>query len=150
MMRDRAGDVAITTATGRIQPDRRWFGNTRVISQDDLDRYEELVGCSVCVCASGWDTHRLFGPPPRPKPTPSPHFNQLFSFREEMTTKAADPFSVVLRRKKVPMGLLADAAKAQRMNLLETEAFADTFGGKVRAYGNDRALHASYFMLHAF
>lgn len=49
-----------------------------------------------------------------------------------MTTKAADPFSVVLRRKKIPMGLLADAAKAQRMNLLETEAFADTFGGKVR------------------
>ena len=38
MMRDRAGDVAITAATGRIQPDRRWFGNTRVISQDDLDR----------------------------------------------------------------------------------------------------------------
>lgn len=38
MMRDRAGDVAITAATGRIQPDRRWFGNTRIISQDDLDR----------------------------------------------------------------------------------------------------------------
>lgn len=38
MMKDRAGDVAITAATGRIQPDRRWFGNTRVISQDDLDR----------------------------------------------------------------------------------------------------------------
>lgn len=49
-----------------------------------------------------------------------------------MTTKAADPFSVILRRKKIPMGLLVDSAKAQRMNLLETEAFADTFGGKVR------------------
>ena len=47
MMRDRAGDVAITSATGRIQPDRRWFGNTRVISQDDLDRYEEMRRRSV-------------------------------------------------------------------------------------------------------
>lgn len=65
MMRDRAGDVAITSATGRIQPDRRWFGNTRVISQDDLDRYEDdrrksvyWVGCMcVYVCVCRWGTH---------------------------------------------------------------------------------------------
>ena len=60
MMRDKVGGQAITGATGRTQPDRRWFGNTRVISQVDLDR-----------------------------------------FREEMTTRAADPFSVILRRKKI-------------------------------------------------
>ena len=31
MMGDRAGDTEITAATGRIAPDRRWFGNTRVV-----------------------------------------------------------------------------------------------------------------------
>lgn len=52
------------------------------------------------------------------------------SFREEMTTRAADPFSVILRRKKIPMGLLVDSAKVSRMNLLQTEAFDQTFGSK--------------------
>lgn len=74
-----------------------------------------------------------------------------------MTTKAADPFSVILRRKKIPMGLLVDSEKVScthwtqerkgklecdlngrwccavqvsRMNLLEAEAFDETFGGK--------------------
>jgi nuclear GTP-binding protein len=51
-------------------------------------------------------------------------------FREEMTTRAADPFSVILRRKKIPMALLVDTQKASRMNLLETETFESTFGGK--------------------
>lgn len=32
MMKDKVGGQAITGATGRVQPDRRWFGNTRVIS----------------------------------------------------------------------------------------------------------------------
>lgn len=89
MMKDKVGGQAITGATGRVQPDRRWFGNTRVISQVDLDR-----------------------------------------FREEMTTRAADPFSVILRRKKIPMGLLVDSEKVQRMNLLQTETFEHTFGAK--------------------
>jgi hypothetical protein len=31
-----------------------------------------------------------------------------------MTTKAADPFSVILRRKKIPMGLLVDSEKVGR------------------------------------
>jgi NGP1NT (NUC091) domain len=33
MMNDRAGDHKITATTGRVAPDRRWFGNTRVIGQ---------------------------------------------------------------------------------------------------------------------
>jgi nuclear GTP-binding protein len=77
------GDVA------RIAPDRRWFGNTRLISQNDLDK-----------------------------------------FRENMTVKAADPYSVVLRRQKIPMSLLKDSQKVAHMNLLETEKFDDCFGGK--------------------
>jgi nuclear GTP-binding protein len=96
MMNDRAGDTKITAATGRIAPDRRWFGNTRVVNPTDLDK-----------------------------------------FREEMTTSMADPYSVVLKRKQLPMGLLKDAAeltKAGKSNsgLLANEPFEHTFGSKSR------------------
>ena len=96
MMKDRAGDTEITGATGRIAPDRRWFGNTRVVGPRELDQ-----------------------------------------FREEMAEKAADPYSVVLRRKKLPMGLLNDAAElekkgksALKAGLLANEPFDKTFGGR--------------------
>lgn len=55
---------------------------------------------------------------------------ELDKFREEMTVKEADPYSVVLRRKKIPMALLKDSEKIASMNLLETESFKSTFGGK--------------------
>jgi nuclear GTP-binding protein len=91
MMDDRAGDVKLTAETGRIAPDRRWFGNTRTIGGEELDK-----------------------------------------FREEMTEKESDPYSVVLARKKLPMGLLVDAkgnnSKAVKEGLLKNESFADTFG----------------------
>lgn len=35
-------DAAIPTA--RVQPDRRWFGNTRVISQDALQHFRDALG----------------------------------------------------------------------------------------------------------
>jgi nuclear GTP-binding protein len=100
MMKDRAGDTKITAATGRIAPDRRWFGNTRVVGQTELDK-----------------------------------------FREEMSSKVADPYSVVLKRKKLPMGLLQDAAIALNgengaaalgQGLLTNEPFEHAFGKKSR------------------
>lgn len=96
MMGDRAGDTKITASTGRIAPDRRWFGNTRVVNPTELDK-----------------------------------------FREEMTSSMADPYSVVVKRKQLPMGLLKDAAeqnKAGKNNsgLLANEPFEHTFGGKSR------------------
>jgi nuclear GTP-binding protein len=98
MMADRAGDTKITGATGRIAPDRRWFGNTRVVDPTELDK-----------------------------------------FREEMTSSMADPYSVVVKRKQLPMGLLKDMAeqtKAGKNNnnsgLLANEPFEHTFGGKSR------------------
>lgn len=39
--RDRAGNSEITGATGRVQPDRRWFGNTRTIGPGELDKFRE-------------------------------------------------------------------------------------------------------------
>jgi len=96
MMGDRAGDTKITGSTGRIAPDRRWFGNTRVVNPTELDK-----------------------------------------FREEMTSSMADPYSVVVKRKQLPMGLLKDAAEQNKAGnnnsgLLANEPFEHTFGGKSR------------------
>lgn len=80
----------------RIQPDRRWFGNTRVIGQ-----------------------------------------KQLEAFREEMAGKVNDPYTVLIREKKLPLSLLEDpekqgskVAKATRTSLVATQPFAATFGVK--------------------
>jgi nuclear GTP-binding protein len=94
MMDDRAGDRKITAESGRIAPDRRWFGNTRVVDPKQLD-----------------------------------------TFRQEMTEQVADPYSVVLKRKKLPMGLLREAAEGiapPAQALLEQEPFAHAFGSKSR------------------
>ncbi len=69
-MGDRAGNVPIEPQTGRVQPDRRWFGNTRVVNPTELDR-----------------------------------------FRQKITERAADPYSIVLRQRKLPMGLLQEDKK---------------------------------------
>mmetsp|Transcript_17228 Transcript_17228/g.33566 ORF Transcript_17228/g.33566 Transcript_17228/m.33566 type:complete len:638 (+) Transcript_17228:60-1973(+) len=73
----------------RVQPDRRWFGNTRVVGQRELE-----------------------------------------TFREEMTNQINDPYTVVMRNSKLPMGLLSDPYKNAKMNLLTTESFAETYGKK--------------------
>mmetsp|Transcript_32354 Transcript_32354/g.77656 ORF Transcript_32354/g.77656 Transcript_32354/m.77656 type:complete len:605 (-) Transcript_32354:115-1929(-) len=73
----------------RIAPDRRWFGNTRVVTQD-----------------------------------------QLSKFRTELAKSVHDPFSVVLKRSKLPMALLKDPEKDARMNLLSIEPYHETFGPK--------------------
>ena len=91
----------------RIIPDRRWFGNTRVIGQKQLDE-----------------------------------------FRNEMSQKVNDAYTVLLREKKLPMQLLEDPEKKKRRgeiegapgqgrqlraNLLTTQPFESTFGpGKKR------------------
>lgn len=77
------------TPVVRVQPDRRWFGNTRVIGQTELE-----------------------------------------NFRTEMGKRVNDPYQVLLRRNKLPLSLLQDSAKENRMSLLESETFSDTFGTK--------------------
>jgi nuclear GTP-binding protein len=78
--------------TTRIQPDRRWFGNTRVIGQKQLEQ-----------------------------------------FREEMSSKINDSYTVLLREKKLPLQLLEDperkvGGKQKRVDLLSTQPFGETFG----------------------
>ena len=91
MGRDKAGGKDIDATTGRVAPDRRWFGNTRVVSAPQLDR-----------------------------------------FREVMAAKAADPYSMVLHSKALPMGLLVDTKTQQRAHLLSAESFQDTFGKRAQ------------------
>ncbi|KAI0964543.1 GTPase required for pre-60S ribosomal subunit nuclear export and maturation, partial [Taiwanofungus camphoratus] len=82
------------TTPGRVQPDRRWFGNTRVISQTALDH-----------------------------------------FRTSLASKQHDPYSVLLRRNKLPITLLDDTANPntrKRSHIVETEPFKDTFGPKAQ------------------
>lgn len=83
------------TKPGRVAPDRRWFGNTRVISQTALDH-----------------------------------------FRTSLGNKKDDPYSVLLRRNKLPMALLDDAANPnasrKRPHIVETEPFSETFGPKAQ------------------
>ncbi|CAL5224471.1 g7163 [Coccomyxa viridis] len=98
--RDKAGKIihqdlqSKDLPNTRIQPDRRWFGNTRVIGQKQLDQ-----------------------------------------FREEMSAKVDNAYTVLLREKKLPMALLEDpeskrAGKAVRASLVQTQPFAQTFGAR--------------------
>ncbi|KAJ1960346.1 GTPase required for pre-60S ribosomal subunit nuclear export and maturation [Dipsacomyces acuminosporus] len=75
----------------RIEPNRKWFGNTRVIGQKALEE-----------------------------------------FREQMAAKVNDPYQVLMRRSKLPTSLLHDNTKIGRVNMLQTEAFGDTFGPKAQ------------------
>lgn len=50
-VRNRKGEILraaslqdATVPTARVQPDRRWFGNTRVISQDALQHFRDALG----------------------------------------------------------------------------------------------------------
>lgn len=79
----------VDTPIVRVKPDRKWFGNTRIIGQKELDK-----------------------------------------FREEMGNKTNDPYTVILKRKHLPVGLLADHTKSSRANILQVESFGHVFGKK--------------------
>ena len=77
----------IEQTMARIAPDRGWFGNTRVIGQQALQK-----------------------------------------FREEMSERFRDPYSVVLKQKKLPLSLLEDAP--EKHNIQQQMQFDNTFGEK--------------------
>ena len=92
LSKHKAGNKLIDGKMARIAPNRKWFGNTRVVGAKELDE-----------------------------------------FRAEMGKRVADPYTVILKRKKVPMGLLATAGavsedKIGQQRLLEAETFESTFG----------------------
>lgn len=53
---------------------------------------------------------------------------QLERFREEVGAKVDDPYSVLLKERKLPLGLLNDKAKHKRVHLVDTEPFESVFG----------------------
>ncbi|KAK6591025.1 hypothetical protein RS030_111763 [Cryptosporidium xiaoi] len=80
----------------RVEPDRRWFGNTRVITQEKME-----------------------------------------TFREEMSKAASDPYSVVLKRSKLPISIIdSEQVKIKSsdssMKLLTVEPYNRTFGEQRR------------------
>lgn len=96
--RDRSGKI-ITPAPfqgrlssgtmARVEPTPKWFSNSRVISQ-----------------------------------------NALQKFQEEMGKALKDPYQVIMRPTQLPISLLNETAKYQRVHLLDTESFDSTFGPK--------------------
>jgi nuclear GTP-binding protein len=88
----------------RVQPDRRWFGNTRVVGQQELQ-----------------------------------------DFREQVAQTAADPYAVLLRRHKLPMGLLKDGnIKKGRVDLLRAQSYAEAFGRRERGDGDEENLREEF------
>uniref|UniRef100_A0A7S4MAL0 Nucleolar GTP-binding protein 2 n=1 Tax=Vannella robusta TaxID=1487602 RepID=A0A7S4MAL0_9EUKA len=74
-----------------VEPNRKWFGNTRVVDQKKLE-----------------------------------------SFREELQKTEGNPYQFVMKRGRVPYGLLQDSKHTAHVNLLSMESFDDTFGPKKR------------------
>uniref|UniRef100_A0A1B0DG85 Nucleolar GTP-binding protein 2 n=1 Tax=Phlebotomus papatasi TaxID=29031 RepID=A0A1B0DG85_PHLPP len=96
--RDRRGKIVTPApfqervASGtvaRVEPSVKWYGNSRVISQ-----------------------------------------NALQKFQEEMGNAIRDPYKVVLKPTELPITLLNESAKYQKVHLLDTESFESTFGKK--------------------
>lgn len=88
------GATVQNMTAARVQPDRRWFGNTRVVGQQELS-----------------------------------------DFKAQIDAATADPYAVLLRRHKLPMGLLASGGKVQktgRVDLLRAQPYAQTFGRKAQ------------------
>uniref|UniRef100_A0A0N4ZU53 Nucleolar GTP-binding protein 2 n=1 Tax=Parastrongyloides trichosuri TaxID=131310 RepID=A0A0N4ZU53_PARTI len=73
----------------RVEPHRKWFGNTKVIGQEQLQTFQANMGKVI-----------------------------------------KDPFQVVLKQTKLPISLLQEKSKQQRVHVLDTESFEYTFGKK--------------------
>ncbi|PRP84513.1 hypothetical protein PROFUN_05848 [Planoprotostelium fungivorum] len=56
--------------------------------------------------------------------------DNLEHFREELQKAEKNPYSVILKQHTVPVSLITDNSKTQRMNLLTAETFESTFGPK--------------------
>jgi len=85
------------TPTARVEPNRKWFSNSRVISQESLG-----------------------------------------AFREAITQKEKDPYTVLLKSNKLPLSLIRDGQdnrvnglkQHQAKMTVETSPFAEVFGPK--------------------
>ncbi|KAI8122534.1 hypothetical protein FF38_01015 [Lucilia cuprina] len=96
--RDRTGKI-ITPAPfqgrlasgtmARVEPTPKWFSNSRVISQNALQKFQDEIGKAI-----------------------------------------KDPYQVIMKPSQLPVTLLNEASKHQRVHLLETESYESVFGSK--------------------
>lgn len=73
----------------RVEPSPKWFSNSRVISQNSLQKFQDEMGKAI-----------------------------------------KDPYQVIMKPSQLPISLLNESAKHQRVHLLETESFDKVFGPK--------------------
>lgn len=76
-------------AVARVAPNQKWFINSRTITQNALQNFQEALGKAI-----------------------------------------NDPYQVVMNQTKLPITLLNEKAKHERMHILEVEDFKSTFGPK--------------------
>ena len=96
----------------RVEPNRKWFGNIRVVSPKHLKLIFEslwLIYLSFAIQVGQ---------------------SALQKFQEELGQAIKDPYQVVMRQTKLPITLLKEKSKFARVHLLETETFETTFGPK--------------------
>lgn len=81
----------VSSSLVRVEPDRRWFGNTRVISHDCLDK-----------------------------------------FRTDLETKNQNPYAILLKRSKIPLGLSLNTLhkRSHENSLTKLEPYSHVFGSK--------------------
>lgn len=84
------------TTPGRVQPDRRWFGASSYCCRRLRIRRALLMICAHAFFFAG--NTRVISQ------------TALDHFRTSLQTKQHDPYSVLLRRNKLPMQLIDDAA----------------------------------------
>ncbi|KAL6283668.1 hypothetical protein ACE6H2_014597 [Prunus campanulata] len=86
----------------RIQPDRRWFGNTRVASQQQLDIFREEHSKTV-----------------------ASNYNVILKGKQL-------PLSLLNDHQKFAKFMFLKSVKQTRVHLLERESFSDAFGPKTK------------------
>eukprot|EP00331_Platyophrya_macrostoma_P001886 CAMPEP_0176424676 /NCGR_PEP_ID=MMETSP0127-20121128/10965_1 /TAXON_ID=938130 /ORGANISM="Platyophrya macrostoma, Strain WH" /LENGTH=565 /DNA_ID=CAMNT_0017805751 /DNA_START=20 /DNA_END=1717 /DNA_ORIENTATION=+ len=55
---------------------------------------------------------------------------QLERMRVELAQQTKDPFKILIKQKQLPISLISEETKENKMNILEVETFEDTFGPK--------------------
>ncbi|KAG5220198.1 GTPase required for pre-60S ribosomal nuclear export [Salix suchowensis] len=97
------------TKPGRVQPDRRWFGAFRGLSPI-AEELNDRLGNTRVISQTALD-----------------------HFRTSLASKKDDPYSVLLRRNKLPMSSSTTLRiPTTRTHIVETEPFAETFGPKAQ------------------
>ena len=123
------------TTPGRVQPDRRWFGASLTCRRRPRLTCSTTLSWSACFFFAG--NTRVISQ------------TALDHFRTSLQTKQHDPYSVLLRRNKLPMQLLDDAANPNlrkvRIVLNQPILHRLTKPSAALSYRRDRAIRGNFW-----